>query len=110
MNNNTNGNSQVSVLTISEGIARLKDEFVKSLDRCNSEVEGTYNRMISSGALSSEELNPITNQIISKFNQLKEEFVQYADNLASNMQESESEISAAQRTIANTMNSTVGGK
>lgn len=95
-----NGNlSQVSNQEILSGIHELQDYFIAKLQKCNEEVESTYNRMISSGALNSEKTNQVVEKIKSQLAGLEEEFKTYSNELATSMSESSETIASAQNTI-----------
>ena len=95
-----NGNlNQVSNQEILNGIQELQNYFVVRLQKCNEEVESTYNRMVSSGALNSERTNSIIEKIKEQLAGLEEEFKTYSNELANSMNESSETISSAQNTI-----------
>ena len=94
-------NKNVSTLGISEGIDYLEKEFIAVLDDNAGEAIDTYTKVQSSGALSSANIDSITNEIKGKVSKLQSDFDELSQRLKQGMFQSQEEIERHRNEIEN---------
>ncbi len=94
-------NKNVSTLGIAEGIDYLEKEFIAVLDKNTEEAVDTYTKMQSSGALSSANIDSITNEIKGKVLKLQSDFDELSQRLKQGMFQSQEEIERHRNEIEN---------